>query len=74
MQLTIDIKDSAFDKVMYLLDNLKSDVKIIDQVKNPLDVEAISKEDNDYKIITKARKDRKKNPNNYQDIENINWE
>lgn len=29
MQLTIDIKDSAIDKVMYLLENLKSDVKIL---------------------------------------------
>lgn len=29
MQLTIDVKDSALDKVLYLLENLKSDVKIV---------------------------------------------
>ena len=30
MQLTIDIKDSVLDKVLYLLENLKSDIKIIE--------------------------------------------
>ena len=29
MLVTIDIKESALDKIMYLLENLKSDVKIV---------------------------------------------
>ena len=49
MQLTIDIKDSALDKVLYLLENLKSDVKIVNTSNNNiLDIESISKTDKDY--------------------------
>ncbi|MBW6488418.1 hypothetical protein [Sulfurimonas sp.] len=31
MQITIDVKDSALDKIMYFLNHLKSDVKIIEK-------------------------------------------
>lgn len=34
MQLTIDVKDSVLDKVLYILENLKSDVKIIDKTSS----------------------------------------
>ncbi|RXJ83110.1 hypothetical protein [Arcobacter cloacae] len=74
MQLTIDVKDSALDKVMYLLNHLKSDVKIIS--KNgiePLDIEIISKEDSDYQILENGRKERLTNLENYGTIDNINW-
>ena len=74
MQLTIDVKDSALDKVMYLLDHLKSDIKIIS--KNgvePLDIEMISKEDSDYKILENGRKERLTNRENYGTMDDINW-
>jgi hypothetical protein len=29
MQITLDIKDSALDKILYFLEHLKDDVKII---------------------------------------------
>ena len=38
MQLTIDIKESALDKVMYLLENLKSDIKIVSEPKNKINI------------------------------------
>jgi len=38
MQLTIDIKESALDKVMYLLENLKSDIKIVSESKNKINI------------------------------------
>lgn len=60
MQLTIDIKNTAVDKVMYLLDNLKSDVKIISKIDYPLDIDIIEKEDSDYNKILISREERKK--------------
>ena len=47
MQLTIDIRESAIDKIMYLLDNLKSDVKIIKKTDTQ-QIESISDEEQNY--------------------------
>lgn len=72
MQLTIDIKESAIDKIMYLLNNLKSDVKIINKIDtNSLDIQAITKDDEDYKHIVSGREERKNNPQNYGDMGDI---
>ncbi len=52
MQLTIDIRESALDKVMYLLENLKSDIKIVSDLKNKTNIpnkktiQAINEADN----------------------------
>jgi hypothetical protein len=74
MQLTIDIRESALDKIMYLLDNLKPDVKIIRKVDtNSLDIEALSKDDKDYKYILEGREERKNNPQNYGTMNDIDW-
>jgi hypothetical protein len=54
--VTIKIKESAFDKVMYLLDHLKDDVQIIE--KHEFDLEIINKENSDYKYILDGRKRR----------------
>lgn len=54
MLLTIDIKDSALDKIMYLLKNLKSDVKIIEtkqrDIKDNFDFITTEELDNYKKI------------------------
>ncbi len=51
MQLTIDIRESAIDKIMYLLDNLKSDVKIIRKI-DAKQIESVSDEEqNDYEKL-----------------------
>jgi hypothetical protein len=71
MQLTIDIKESALDKVMYLLNNLKSDIKIVDT--NSLDIEAITDYDQDCKYILDGRKERDTHPENYGTMNDINW-
>ncbi len=47
MQLTIDIRESAIDKIMYLLDNLKPDVKIIKRTDTQ-QIESISDEEQNY--------------------------
>jgi hypothetical protein len=44
MQLTIDIKESALDKVMYLLENLKQDVRILKKEKLSV-IEQVSNEE-----------------------------
>jgi anthranilate/para-aminobenzoate synthase component II len=74
MLLTIDIKDSAFDKVMYLLKNLKEDVTIIDNKDTELQIETISKDDKDYKYIEQGRIERKTNPENYGSLDDIKWD
>lgn len=53
MTLTLDIKDSAIDKIIYFLNHLKDDVKILDAVDN--NIEPISVDDSDYKMIVDAR-------------------
>jgi len=74
MQLTIDIRESAIDKIMYLLDNLKSDVKIIKKIDtNSLDIQPLSKDDEDYKYILEGREERKSNPQNYGTMDDIDW-
>jgi len=74
MQLTIDVKESALDKIMYLLENLKSDVKILTKVdNNSLDIEPLTKYDEDYQYIENGREERKTNPQNYGTLNDINW-
>jgi len=46
MQLTIDVKDSVVDKIMYLLDSLK-DVKIIRRADTQL-IETVSDKEQSY--------------------------
>ncbi len=74
MRLTIDIRESAVDKIMYLLNNLKSDVKIIKKTDtNSLDIQPLSKDDEDYKYILEGREERKSNPQNYGTMDDIEW-
>ncbi len=75
MQLTIDIRDSAIDKIMYILDSLKADVKIIKKSDaNSLDIERVSKDDLDYQLILNGRDERKNNPKNYGSLDDIKWD
>ena len=71
MQLTIDIRESALDKVMYLLENLKADITILRT--ESVDIEAISKYEADYKYIINGRKERDTNPQNYGSMDDIEW-
>ncbi len=48
--LTLEIKDSAMDKIMYFLNHLKDDVKIINQEAENLE---------DLRLLEEAKKDRK---------------
>ena len=75
MQLTIDIRDSAIDKIMYILDSLKADVKIIKKSDaSSLDIERVSKNDLDYQLILNGRDDRKNNLKNYGSLDDIKWD
>jgi len=75
MQLTIDVKDSVVDKIMYLLESLKSDVKIINKTEtNSLDIQPITKDEEDYQYIVDGREERKNNSQNYGSINDINWD
>jgi len=75
MQLTIDVKDSVIDKIMYLLDSLKSDVKIISKTEtNSLDIEPLTKDEEDYKYIVNGREERKNSSQNYGSMNDINWD
>ena len=47
MQLTIDINESAINKILAFLESLKSDVKIINRVETQK-IEAISQEEQNY--------------------------
>ena len=75
MQLTIDVKDSAIDKILYFLENLKSDVRILARKESSvLDIQQISKDDEDFQFISEAREERKNHPQNYGTLNDINWD
>jgi hypothetical protein len=67
MLLTIDIKDNIADKILYFLNSFKDDIKIIDSKTDnqSLEIESIEKNESDYQIILKARKERKTHSENY---------
>lgn len=66
MQLTIDVKDSALDKIMYLLEHLKNDVKIVSKTpSSDLDIEVIEEDDPDYGYVREARVRREKGEKSY---------
>ena len=54
--VTIEIKESAIEKVMYLLEHLKDDVRIINN--DDIELEVIDKNDSDYKYILTGRERR----------------
>ncbi len=71
MQVTIDIDERAVDKVMYILQNLKRDVKIISTGVGSKDAfETIDENDPDFMYIKEARDRRAKGENLY-DIDDI---
>ncbi len=71
MQVTIDIDERAVDKVMYILQNLKRDVKIISTGTGNNDIfETIDEEDPDFFYIKEARDRREKGEKLY-DIDDI---
>ena len=73
MILTIQIKDSAVDKIMYFLEHLKDDVTIVSKdYELSSDIEPINENDLDYKYILQGRKERKENPENYVSEDTIN--
>ena len=75
MVLTIDIKDSAIDKIMYFLEHLKDDVTIIQKSHDlSSDIEMINKDDPDYKYIIQGRKEREEHPENYVAEDAIKWD
>jgi len=66
MQLTIDVKESALDKIMYLLEHLKNDVKIVSQTpSSDLDIEVIEEDDPDYGYVREARVRRENGEKSY---------
>jgi hypothetical protein len=73
MILTIDIKDSVADKILYFLQNFKDDIKIIDSETLNSDIEIIDKNDPDYKVILKGREERAKHPENYISEDEVDW-
>jgi len=75
MQLTIDIRSSAVDKILYFLEHLKDDVSIITRSdSHGLDIEMIEESDPDYTYIVKGREERKNHPENYGTLDDVNWD
>ena len=72
MLLTIDVKESALDKIMNFLSSLQSEVKVIDR-SDTLDIEVVTPDDEDYKYILRGREERKLHPENYGRLDDINW-
>ncbi len=59
MILTIEIKDSVADKVIYFLRHLKDDVTILERDED-INVEIIKEDDLDFAYIKNARVKREK--------------
>ncbi|MEA2111471.1 MAG: hypothetical protein U9P71_05430 [Campylobacterota bacterium] len=66
MQLTLDIKDSAIDKILYFLEHLKDDVTIINKLSSDsLEIEPITQDDPDYLYVVDAKKRRSEGEKTY---------
>lgn len=66
MQITIDVKNGAVDKILYLLEHLKDDVTIISRSpKSDLEIEVIREDDPDYGYVKEARERREKGEKTY---------
>jgi len=65
MTVTIDIKDSVADKILYFLESFKNDVKILNANDTAVNIEEISKDDLDYNYIVDARQKRLEGENTY---------
>jgi len=66
MQLTIDVKSNAIDKILYFLEHLKDDVTIIRQATGEnMDIEIIQEDDLDYGYVLDARERRKNGEKRY---------
>lgn len=66
MQITIDVKSSAVDKILYLLEHLKDDVTIISRSpKSDLEIEVIREDDPDYGYVKEARERRRNGEKTY---------
>ena len=75
MQITIDVKKSAIDKILYFLEHLKDDVTIISRSPDSdLDIEVVEENDPDYKYIAKGREERKSHPENYGTLDDVDWD
>ena len=75
MQLTIDIRESALDKIIYLLNSLKPDVKILDaKVSDSLDIQEITPEDEEYAVLQKSREQRDSHLQDYGSLDDIEWD
>ena len=64
MQITLEIKDSALDKILYFLEHLKDDVTIVSQQENPK-LEIIDENDPDFSYIIEARRRRDEGEKTY---------
>ena len=64
MQITLDIKDSALDKILYFLEHLQDDVKIIPHTQS-INFEVIDENDPDFQYVVKARQRREDGEKSY---------
>ncbi len=69
MILTIDIKDSVADKVLYFLKHLKDDITILESDED-INIEAIKEDDPDFAYIKDARARREEGEKLY-DLDEI---
>jgi len=61
--VTIEIKEDAFEKVMYLLEQLKDVVKIIK--KDDVELEFNDKSNSDYKYVLAGKKSKENGEKTY---------
>jgi hypothetical protein len=71
--ITLNVNDNAYNNLMCFLSN-KNDIKIIKDKIIDLDIEAINENDLDYMYILKGREERKKYPENYGELDDIDWD
>jgi hypothetical protein len=75
MLLTIDVKKSAVDKILYLLEHFRDDITIISQSPEvDLNIEVIGEDDPDFKYIVQGRKERNEHSENYVAEDAIKWD
>ena len=69
--LTLNIKNDAYEHLIYFISKIGNDIEIIkDEIINPLDIETIGKDEEDYQLYLSA-KERRKNGEKTYSIDDI---
>ncbi len=64
--LTLNIKNDAYEHLIYFISKIGNDIEIVkDEIIKPLDIENITKDEEDYQLYLEAKQRREDGEKSY---------